>query len=113
MHCRHASFTHADFILYGSTALDFNDRRQIIKAMLVIEIGEDKYGFTASARRNGTGRGRGRGRGGGRGGRGRVGAYGGPDDEMNSQVGWRHCHFMLLINCPDGFDSVLIPLPRT
>ena len=26
---------------------------------------------------------------------------------MNSQVGWRHCHFMLLINCPDGFDSVL------
>ena len=26
---------------------------------------------------------------------------------MNSQVGWRHYHFMLLFNCPDGFDSVL------
>jgi len=26
---------------------------------------------------------------------------------MNSQAGWCHCHFMLLFNCPDGFDSAL------
>ena len=76
----------------------------ILKAFLVVEIGEDKHGFTASAKRNGTGRGRGGGRGRGR---GRSGAFGGPDDEMNNEVGWRHCHFMLLFNCPDGFDSVL------
>ena len=85
----------------------------ILKAFLVIEIGEDKHGFTASARRNDVGRGRGGGRGGGRGrGRGRSGAFGGPDDEMNSEVGWRHCHFMLLFNCPDGFDSVLTTIVK-
>ena len=85
----------------------------ILKAYLVIEIGEDKHGFTASARRNNVGRGRGGGRGGGRGrGRGRSGAFGGPDDEMNSEVGWRHCHFMLLFNCPDGFDSILTTIVK-
>ena len=51
-------------------------RRWILTTVaILIEIGEDKYGFTASARRNGAGRVRGRGRGGGRGGRGRIGAY--------------------------------------
>ena len=61
----------------------------ILKAFLVIELGEDKHGFAASARRNNVGRGRGGGRGGGRGrGRGRSGAFGGPDDdEMKSEVG--------------------------
>ena len=38
--------------------------------------------------------------------------YGGADNEMNSQVGWRHCHFMLLFNCPDGFDSVLATIVK-
>ena len=85
----------------------------ILKAFLVIEIGEDKYGFAASVQCNGTGRGRGGGRDrGGSGGRGRSGAYGGADDEMNSQVGWRHCHFMLLFNCPDGFGSALTTIVK-
>lgn len=86
----------------------------IIKGLLVIEIGEDKYGFTASARRSGRGRGGRFGQGGGRGGGGRSrgAAYGGPFDEMNSKIGWRHCHFMLLINCSEGFDSVLTTIVK-
>ena len=80
----------------------------IIKALLAIEVGTDKFGFTASSRRNGNGRGGGgRGRGSSNRGRRRRQAAGGKDDEEFSEVGYRHCHCMLLINSPEGYDDVL------
>ena len=89
--------------LYTVTTNWIEETPLIINSLTVVEIGEDKKGYSAASRR-----GRGRGRGGrfGRGG-GRQRGSGGPSDEHDVPTGWRHMHAMMEINSPQGFATVL------
>ena len=77
--------------LYTATTNWIDETPHVINSLTVVEIGEDKKGYSAASRR-----GRGRGRGGR--GRGQQRGNGGPSDEHDVPTGWRHMHAMLEIN---------------
>ena len=86
--------------LYTVTTNWIDETPHVINSLTVVEIGEDKKGYSAASRR-----GRGRGRGGR--GRGQQRGSGGPSDEHDVPTGWRHMHAMLEINSPQGYATVL------